>query len=331
MNEAFVALQFVIVSGLLMALTVALVLRLVQRPLLAALRREAPLRRVRFGRALLLAPAAFGLLYALLIVVVPRWLAAVPAVRYACYSHEDALWHACFAHPTGSGASLEVWTALGLASLAAVVLLAIWSWRLLRDLRLLRSLLRLATPAPKRAEVHVVEVDAPLALACGLRRGRILVSRFLLERLPARQIEVIVAHEADHLRHHDLVWRLLVRVAAWLHGPALRRALLADLELATEQRCDLAAVRAVGSPLEVAETLFAVESLMRSRAASSSGATAAFGEQFVAERIEALLQPPPPTTWTPRVLVVLLLLASSLASVAWIHAVAEHLIVGLIP
>lgn len=330
MSEPFVALQFVIVSGLLMALTVALVLSLVQRPLLAALRREAPLRRVRFGRALLLAPAAFGLFYALLIVVVPRWLAAVPAVRYACYSHEDALWHACFAHPTGSGASLEVWTALGLAGLAALVLLAIWSWRLLRDLRLLRSLLRLATPAPKRAEVHVVEVDAPLALACGLRRGRILVSRFLLERLPARQIEVIVAHEADHLRHHDLVWRLLVRVAAWLHGPALRRALLADLELATEQRCDLAAVRAVGSPLEVAETLFAVESLMRSRA-TGSAATAAFGEQFVAERIEALLQPPPPATRTPRVLVVLLLLASSLASVAWIHAVAEHLIIGLMP
>lgn len=325
MSEFLVSLQFVIVSGVLLSGMVAAVLALLRRPLLAAVQREAPLQRVRFARALLLAPAAFGVVYAVLVFAVPRWMATVPAVQADCHTHEGALWHACLWHPIGSGSSFELWVAFGLAGLVAATLLVAWVWRMLRDLRLLRTLFRLATPAPRRAAVHVVDVDAPLALACGLTNGRILVSRFLLQRLQPRQIEVIVEHEADHVRHHDLLWRLLVRGASLLHGPALRRALLDAHELATEQRCDLAAARAVGGPLEVAETILAVERLMRPRV-PAAGRALAFGDRFIAERIEALLQPRPAASPLARILVALLLLGSSLASVAWIHAVAEVLI-----
>lgn len=325
MNELLISLQFVIVSGLLLALLVGAVLAVAQRPLLAAMKREAPLQRVHFARGVLLAPAALGLAYAALSFVVPRWLAAVPAVQTACHAHDDALWHACFWHPTEGGSSSELWVALGLVGLLLGALLVAWVWRLLRDLELLRTLLRLATPEPRRAEVHVVDVDEPLALACGLTNSRILLSRFLMNRLQPRQIEIIVEHEAAHVRHHDLLWRLIARGASFLHWPALRRRLLRQHDLATEQRCDIAASRAVGSELDVAETILAVERLMRPRAPSSEPALA-FGDRFIPERIDALLHPQPASSPTVRIAVALLLLATSASSTAGLHAAAERLI-----
>jgi len=325
MSEFFAALQLVIVSALLLALLVAALLAIGQRPMLAALRREAPAQRVRCARALLLAPALLAALYAVLSLTLPRWLAATPVMQAACYTHDDALLHACLWHPINSGSSLELWIVLALASLVVTVLLLTAAARLLREWRLLGSLFRLATPTPKPAQVHVVEVDQPLALACGLRRGRILISRYLISRLQPRQIEIIVEHEADHVRHHDVFWRLLVRSASLLHWPALRRRLLHEFELATEQRCDLAAAARVGSALDVAETLLAVEGLMRPRA-PNHGAALAFGEHFIGERIEALLQPKPRAAPTARVVVAMLLLVTSLSSTAGLHAVAERLI-----
>src|SRR5690606_1504516 len=132
--------------------------------------------------------------------------------------------------------------------------------------------------------VLVVETDRPFAVAT---RSDALISRPLVEGLPSEELAAVVAHERAHLERRDAPRKPVVRPAAVAHVPSVRRALLADLDLAVEQACDERAALRVGR-LEVARALIAVERLMQRRA--SLPALAFAGSNLVA-RVEALLAP----------------------------------------
>jgi hypothetical protein len=124
--------------------------------------------------------------------------------------------------------------------------------------------------------------------------------------------------------------RCAARLLSWPHLPALRRALLAELALFSEQACDAEAARRVGDRLLVAEAILAVERLLAARAPVEAAALPAFGGSPVAERVRELLAPertPPPAASTRGLAAFGALgVLTALALADPLHHATEHLI-----
>ncbi|MEN1443683.1 M48 family metalloprotease, partial [Pseudomonas aeruginosa] len=110
-----------------------------------------------------------------------------------------------------------------------------------RARRTLASLVRLSGRPGHPDKLRVLDVEQPMALACGVGRGHILLSTSLMRRLNPMQLRVVLAHEQAHIANRDVLNRLTAAVLSSIQLPGVRRRLLRDLELALEQRCDFAA------------------------------------------------------------------------------------------
>jgi len=120
--------------------------------------------------------------------------------------------------------------------------------------------------------------------------------------------------------------RLAARVLSRLHLPALRRALLAELAVASEQACDAEAGHRVGDRLVVAEAILAVERLLAAAVPPPAG-LASFDGNSVAGRVRALLavELPAPPQRAYRVAAALACLFA-VACVDPLHHLTEHLL-----
>lgn len=315
-------LQFAGAAALVMALALALILSASERVLGRQISLAAPARRVRLLVGVLTAPAFAALCYGGVILALPLLLQQSTRLDLACAGHAQALWHLCVWHPGGHGQVPWLWTALALP----LLLLAGAGARSLvlvrRQRRMVETMARLGRPYG--CSVHVVDSHEPIAWACGLGRGRIVLSNTLLERLAPLQVRAVVAHEQAHLAQRDLALRMTVSLLSRLLLPGTRRRWLSELDLALEQRCDLAAAHAVGSPLVVAEAIVAVER-MRHEPPRASWAMA-FDSGFVSQRVEALLAAPGDRVrWLGPALAAAFL-ALCVLSVGWVHHATELLI-----
>jgi Zn-dependent protease with chaperone function len=316
-------LQFALVGGFVVAIGLAALMAVGSRPILAALCAQPPTARARTAWWLLVGPLAIGLAYAAAIVAIPSLMAGTHGLAAACSSHDRNWWHGCVWHPLEQGASPWLWAGLGALAIASAALVTRAGRALLQARNHARALVRLARPV---ADVRVLDTEAPLAVACGVGCGHVLLSSGLVEALPADQLRVVLAHERAHLAHADVRWRLAARILSALHFPGTRSRLLQALVLASEQRCDRVAAEEVGSRVLVAETLLAVERLYAQRLPTRAPAlAAAFGTDFLHERVEALLTEIPDgrlPVGMALVAAVALLLAASPGSV---HRVTEFL------
>ncbi|MGH2750237.1 MAG: M48 family metalloprotease [Actinomycetota bacterium] len=117
------------------------------------------------------------------------------------------------------------------------------------------------TPTP---EVLILPPGVSGAFAAGLRRGRVLLSRDLIERLDDDELAAVVAHEIAHLEARDVpvvfAAGFLRDFVAWnpFAHIAFRR-LLIDRELEADRR----AASVTRSPLSLASGLVTVFKLMR--------------------------------------------------------------------
>lgn len=145
--------------------------------------------------------------------------------------------------------------------------------------------LRIQRRWPRRRRAHQARPALP-------RRGRIVVSRGMLNVLTPAQQRVLLEHERAHLRCRHYLWVQLNEVAAVLnpalrHTPALVRA-------AAERHADLEAATRVGDATLTARAI-AAAALARSAARRRSTAPAqplqATGGNVV-RRVEYLLNPP---------------------------------------
>jgi beta-lactamase regulating signal transducer with metallopeptidase domain len=106
------------------------------------------------------------------------------------------------------------------------LMIAFRTWRLQvvlaradRCLPLEERLARLQ-PWVSRRSVEVLLCDAVGPAACGILRPRILLSRSLVESLPADQLDAVLTHELTHLKRRDipLGWlQVFVQVVWWFH------------------------------------------------------------------------------------------------------------------
>jgi heat shock protein HtpX len=75
----------------------------------------------------------------------------------------------------------------------------------IRPLRRLVENVSIAAGLPVTPEVRIVDDPAPNAFAAGLRpeRSYVGVTTGLLETMPKRELEAVIAHEVAHIRHRD--------------------------------------------------------------------------------------------------------------------------------
>jgi peptidase M48-like protein len=140
------------------------------------------------------------------------------------------------------------------AAVAVCVLAATALWTAAARARALlaaRTLCRRLGGGPRQ----VVVVDNPRmeAVAVPGARGRIVVSRALLQTLRPPERRAVLAHETAHLAHHHHTLRLAADLAA-AANPLLRR-VAAAVRYATERWADESAAAAVGNRAVVARAL----------------------------------------------------------------------------
>jgi hypothetical protein len=246
-----------------------------------------------------------------------------------CTHHGDHP-HLCLHHPAvaqgGAAAAL-----LGAAGIGTAFQLLRGAGQLARARRVVAGLAG-HDPAPFAADARLLANEAPVSLAVGILRPRIVVSQGLVAALAPAALACVLAHERAHARRRDALRALLARALSWPHPPRTRRALLDELRLAAERACDEVAAGQVRDRLLAAETILAVERLSRQHAPAGAGALGcAFGESDVARRVEALLAEPAPAprrrlAWAAAAALALLCLAAADP----LHHATEHLLRALL-
>lgn len=329
MSALLRVLESALISAVLIVLALSLLMAVLE-PIVRGMARNAGAgSRVRIAVAMLCGPALCGIVYALVLLFAAQLVDGSQAAHGDCSAHHQSWLHACLWHPIERGNA--PWLALMLAVLASAVmglLIGVWRRRAAAR-RELEALLRLANPQ-REARLRVLSSETPIALACEIGEGQVLLSSALLERLPPEQLQVVIEHERAHLRHHDAQTSFFAGLASMPMWPGARKRLLDALRLAQEQRSDEDAARRVGSRLLVAETLLAVEQLHATRARLSATPLAhSFAHGFARERVLALLAPLRSDTPAAATAVLALQGLGALASTGWVHGLSELLITSL--
>lgn len=276
-------------------------------------------------RALAVAPVGLAAL-GVLLCFAPKLFGSALSRADHCHQHADAHAHFCLNHPPQVTLTAESWMALALLAATVIVLVVVQGWRFRRSARILNQLTSTAR-FDGRYGAWMIDSDLPIAISVGVLRPRTLLSSGLVEMIPNRLVDAIVAHECAHERRRDGLLKPATELLSFGHVPGTRRALLGDLELACEQACDEEAGHALGDRTRVAEALLAMERVRQSMPGFGSVALA-FGAHGVPARVESLVSDSPGISWDPRITVGLLAGACVAAAVAAdpLHHLTETLI-----
>jgi Zn-dependent protease with chaperone function len=292
MSGWLAAIALIALAWGLLAASASAALSLSWPALARGLRRLPPAARARTAFGLALAPTLVpGILVALCLV--PGAMTLVGGAGDHCLAHAGHP-HLCLAH---RGFALSAPLAAVLAISAGAGLFAlVRSGRAAVRARRLRAALRRASAGELGAGAMLVRFAVPFSLAVGLWRPRIWISTALADALSREQLDVVLAHEREHVRARDALVRGVARLCAAPLWPRVRRALLGELALASEQACDEAAAVRAGDRLRVAETILAVERLAGATRAFEPIGVLAFGGSTVPERVRSLLAAAPDRT-----------------------------------
>jgi len=219
----------------------------------------------------------------------PSLLSIVGFAPDHCNVHDGHL-HLCLFHPPLPVDNTVIQLFLAALVGVAVIFIGMHLSKILHAYKFQRILMMASRPHTIH-DINVVDWDMPLALSTGIRRIRVFISSQLIQSLSPKQLEVVIAHEQSHLSRRDPVRHLIAHTFSFTHFPWLRKNMLMDFDLATEQACDEVAAEKVGNRLYVADTILAVERLFTVRsfpymAKSISGSN-------ITARVESLLSPSP--------------------------------------
>jgi Zn-dependent protease with chaperone function len=319
------AVRAVLAAGAI-AVGVAVLSALAWVPLRRTLASWPPASRARALLSLAAAPHALAVGLTGLCFALGPLGQVVPALDHCLTHAHDGAPHLCAAHlpPTvghplawGIAAAMLLW-------LAVPALRQLWRERASR--MRVRQLVGSARKDPARG---ALVVDSPVAFAAATSLAELpVVSTALLRGLSGDQLAVVLAHERAHLRRRDPAMRAWAARLASAHLPWLRRRLLAELELASEQACDEDSATAAPHRVGVAAVLLAVERLRHPELASAL--TGFGGPRSLEARVQALLAPPlsAAAVWSPRGLVLLAVgLTAALADP--LHHALEQLVGAL--
>jgi len=242
----------------------------------------------------LLSPAFMGFLLAFF-GLLPTWMDSHDIATEHCSSHINGIAHLCWFDPIVHF-SAAIWV-VGISVLGSVMLfnaykginLLIKHWHF-------QTTLRLIGQPDRQRGVFSIGSDHFFVFSSGLFAPYAFISSRLMEQLSAKQLDVVLTHEQAHCRRRDVLRRLFLSLTALLHFPGTRQQLLADLELAYEQICDVAAVQKVGDRFFVAETIVDIARKLNTPLPEQDIGVIAFNGSHIDIRIQQLLEQPKPVS-----------------------------------
>lgn len=256
MNSYFGVVQFGLLASLGFAILTALISAITYPFVRQRLAELSPALRSTTLLIWLIAPALIGGVLSLLSFM-PSIMSLFGFVPDHCNIHDGHL-HLCLIHPPlpVDNGFLQFF----LITLVGVTIYFIGTpfFDLLRAHKFQQTLMTASRPH-ETLPLRVVDWVMPLALSAGIRRMRIFISSQLIQNLTQKQLEVVIAHEQAHLSRRDPLRHFIAHTFSFAHLPWLRKELLMDFDLATEQACDEAAAVQTGDRLHVADTIIAVE------------------------------------------------------------------------
>jgi beta-lactamase regulating signal transducer with metallopeptidase domain len=272
------------VIAALCTLATSLVLILLRRPLLDLLNRYDPAARRICLWLVALLPCLVGF-WAVILVMLPSLRFALFTDCPSCHVHDLTQEHLCWYHPL----SFKVlsWESGFLMCVVMILLRRVW-----RTLgvaisldRKARKLLAFADDTP--GGYARLDSDIPCAVTVGLMRPRSVISHVVETSLAASELQIVAAHEAEHVRNNDplkqLVFRLCIAVFPL-------RFLSDAMELVVEQCADLAVARRIPDRALIAATILKVRKISVSAMAPLAGTgVVSFGAGVVEQRIRLLL------------------------------------------
>jgi len=319
--------QLTLLAGLGFAVTMA-GLSAATYPLIGKrLHRLEPVSRARAILGMLGAPMGIGVLLSVC-ALLPSLLPWLGMSGDHCHVHGNHHPHLCLQHPPLATDSLFAWVIL-LTLMVAVVWYALLGVRMsLWRRRFIENINKLSC-GNSEGNICWIDWQLPVAFTTGILHSRIIyVSTSLVNHLSPRQLEVVLAHESAHNERQHNFWRLVAEAVSIFHLPALRRTLLAELDLAFEQICDEIAASRVGSRVQVAETIVKVEKQFTKEDTTSPAGMTAFRGSNVIDRVESLLTPPASSITTFKILTLpaLVLLVVAVISAVPLHHFTETLL-----
>ncbi len=287
MSALLATLGFLLAAWLGFVALTSLTVSVLWRVLATRLRAAHARQRANAAFAAALAPSAVPSLL-VLACLAPSFATLFDDHGDHCLEHADHP-HLCLVHAVGA---LEAPGALLLCiALAGLTIGLVKAAARVRRTRLF--LARLGQPATRATDGGVVYLRAsrPFSFVAGLLHPRIYLSTGLTQTLAPDQIEIVLAHERTHQARRDPLRRAAAEAFSLALPPPIRRAILDELALASEQVCDEAAA-ALDDRLAVAETLVAVERLAEPARPPALAALPAFGDSTIAARVHSLLEAP---------------------------------------
>lgn len=276
-------LHLTAIFGIFLLVTI-LALTLLQPRLLQRLDYYAPAARRRWLWCIILLPAMTGLL-AVILVMLPSTELALFVECPACHVHADDYEHLCWYHPLTF--KLLSWQSMFLSGMAVF-----FSHGLLRAAcsarRLAQETRKLLSFSDGNARGYTrLDSDIPCAVTLGLLRPRSLISSAIETGLNPQELDVVVAHEAEHVRNRDPLKQFVFRLFAALF-PA--RAFVAAMELAVEQCADQAVAHKLPNRALIAATILKVRTMSERTSALVAGVGVnGFSASILEQRITLLL------------------------------------------
>lgn len=139
--------------------------------------------------------------------------------------------------------------------------------------------------------VKLIESTRPLAFSLGLPKSIAVLSTALVRALTTRQLDIICVHEQVHIRHHDNWYKWVLRILCSVHFPDVKHELLSEHAAALELRADQQVARHIQDPIAVAETIVAMQRLIKPFSASEP--LCQFAGNAVERRVQHLLAATP--------------------------------------
>jgi Zn-dependent protease with chaperone function len=196
---------------------------------------------------------------------------------------------------------------------AAAVALVVMARAALWWLRYRRTLAKLT--ASSNAALVVLDEGEPVAFACPVGSGSVVVSRGLMARLTLSERLVVLAHERAHLDlHHS---RYVVAAGLTAAGCPFVAPLARATRWCTERAADEAAAMIIGDRRLVADAI------TKAASATAPVGLAGISGAAVVSRVEALLAQPPRVSLSRTVAALAAMTFALAGTVAQIHHLVE--------
>lgn len=147
----------------------------------------------------------------------------------------------------------------------------------------------------------------------GLVHPTIYIPHHLVCRLSTNEVEAIVAHEIEHVRHRDTLIRFAIDLIASFFWWVPTRSLYKKIEEGQETGCDLSCKKYGIEPLDLASAIVLATKGMTARSTLGQVSHLAAGQTL--KRIQTLLQPEQNTSRTITFIFVALAVAVALTNI----------------